>query len=245
MKITSESRQTSFQYTQQLYVVKRSYHKPSFSDCHCCSLSLFFWIVVKILFHQQISIFFLLHSIAIDVATVEIFKHFLSLNTVWIFPQGHVWEEGTFVEQYCCTAILLWLSFQFHLSLSLKLMRNKMKIEGKNSSVIKKKSFVVYFSSFHVLYECKLLFAMHFPFKHLQTKNFSVSNRSRESAFEELRKYCINWPDSKELFCFYEIENRFLMFLFVCDSQFSWKQALKLSSERWKRPFGYISRNRD
>lgn len=117
MKITSESRQTSFQYTQQLYVVKRSYHKPSFSDCHCCSLSLFFWIVVKILFHQQISIFFLLHSIAIDVATVEIFKHFLSLNTVWIFPQGHVWEEGTFVEQYCCTAILLWLSFQFHLSL--------------------------------------------------------------------------------------------------------------------------------
>lgn len=76
------------------------------------------------------------------------------------------------------------------------------------------------------VYECKLLFAMHFPFKHLQTKNFSVSNRSRESAFEELRKYCINWPDSKELFCFYEIENRFLMFLFVCDSQFSWKQAL-------------------
>lgn len=42
MKITSESRQTSFQYTQQLNVVKRLYHKPSFSDCHCCSLSLFF-----------------------------------------------------------------------------------------------------------------------------------------------------------------------------------------------------------
>lgn len=158
-----------------------------------------------------------------------------------MFEKKELLLNNIVVQQFFCGFLFNSIS----LSLSLKLMRNKIKIEGKNSSVIKKKSFVVYFSSFHVLYECKLLFAMHFPFKHLQTKNFSVSNRSRESAFEELRKYCINWPDSKELFCFYEIENRFLMFLFVCDSQFSWKQALKLSSERWKRPFGYISRNRD